>query len=193
MKLRTAAHTAGYVALDAPVEISVGANDWGTVSRARDSKSRMCMVVVSRKARSAEDLLSHELDGQAEAAGRALGYPDCCVSRYAAFAASGDKWPVMLLEVSGAGPFSFWANRLALAWGGAAPTGQLFPCKLNCRAAGTFGKSLNAALRSSGIGKLADSIVFSAKTQVSICLRSGTVRRRRLLRPRRGWRTVTFQ
>jgi hypothetical protein len=112
------------------------------------------------------DLANAELSDSA-AAGRLLGYPECCVEAISVIAGASSQWALHLLR-GHAAPVDARLNRFAAEWGGIGLLGELFPCSLHCRAAAAYAQSLYDAMTSIGMRKLADAARADALTPVDI-------------------------
>ena len=159
----------GYASADAPIDIRPIGEHWGHVEIPQASKGANSsptshgVLVLSRHNSDALQILEEELSGESVDSGRRLGYPECCVAAYPALANRASDWPMALLS-SASVPWSvsMWCNRLASLCGGACPTGELFPCNLQCPAAIQLGKRADFLLRQHGFAKLADEICRQA-------------------------------
>jgi hypothetical protein len=153
----------GYASADAPIDIRLVGAHWGQVESTQPSKtprpSTHSVLVLSRHKSDALQILDEELSGESMDSGRRLGYPECCVAAYPALASRASDWPMALLSrTSDPWSVSMWCNRLASLWGGACPTGELYPCNLQCSAAIRLGKRADFLLRQHGFAELADEI-----------------------------------
>lgn len=159
----------GYASADAPIGIKQVGAHWGQVespqssNAARSLPTTHSVLVLSRYKSDALEVLNEELSGESMESGRRLGYPECCVAAYPALASRASDWPMALLSRACV-PWSvsMWCNRLASQWGGACPTGELYPCNLQCPAAIQLGKRADFLLRQHGFAELADEICRQA-------------------------------
>lgn len=159
----------GYASADAPIDIRLVGAHWGQIESAQSTKTARpsptahSILVISRHKSDALQILDEELSGESMESGRRLGYPECCVAAYPAMASRAADWPVaMLSRASVPWSVSMWCNRLASLWGGACPTGELYPCNLQCPAAIQLGKRADSLLRRHGFAELADEICRQA-------------------------------
>lgn len=152
----------GYSCADAPISISQVGNQWGQIGRppagpVMPATNRI--LVVSPDHKFSEHILDLELFGESSEVGRILGYPDCCVEAYPHLALEAERWPDALMARSHPSlSVSMWCNRLASLWGGTCPTGELFPCSLQCANAIRYGKLADALLHEHGFVPLAEEI-----------------------------------
>lgn len=151
-----------YQCADAPVSITQIGDQWaqvGSTPPAAAVPTTHRMVVVSSDRRLSEHVLDLELHGESSEAGRVLGYPECCVDAYHGLALEARRWPTALIARSPAPlAVSMWCNRLASLWGGTCPTGELFPCSLQCPNAIRYGQLSDTMLRKHGFTLIAEEI-----------------------------------
>jgi hypothetical protein len=168
-QLRHELDVMGYASADAPIDIRPIGAHWGQVESTKASKAACLsppthsVLVLSRHQSDALQILDEELSGESMDSGRHLGYPECCVAAYPGLASRASDWPMALLS-RGSVPWSvsMWCNRLASLWGGACPTGELYPCNLQCSAAIQLGKRADFLLRQHGFEELAEEICRQA-------------------------------
>ena len=160
----------GYASANAPIDIKQVGAHWGQVEShqssndSRPSPTTHSVLVLSRHKLDALQILDEELSGESMDSGRRLGYPECCVAAYPALANRASDWPTALLSrTSVPWSVSMWCNRLASLWGGTCPTGELFPCNLQCPAAIQLGKRADFLLRQHGFAELSDEICRQAR------------------------------
>jgi hypothetical protein len=159
----------GYASADTPIDIRPIGAHWGQVESTKASKAARLsptthsVLVLSRNQSDALRILDEELSGESMDSGRRLGYPECCVAAYPGLASRASDWPMALLSrASVPWSVSMWCNRLASLWGGACPTGELYPCNLECPAAIQLGKRADFLLRQHGFAEIAEEICRQA-------------------------------
>jgi hypothetical protein len=155
----------GMAAVSAPLSRRERGPDWFEFARGPDS-SDLHLLVVATTRTGAEEIVAAEFDGRSLDSGRLLEYPSCCVDAYAELSRQGDYWPSHYLKQSNI--VSPWCNRLIYLWGDCCPTGELFPCTLNCRHAVALGKSNMDVLTTLGLGRLRAAICERAMAPLSI-------------------------
>jgi hypothetical protein len=150
----------GYECMGAPISITQVGSHWGQlVPNGTIATTSHRILVASVDSKYAEYTLSLELHGESSEAGRLLGYPECCVDAYESLAREAQRWPDVLLARSPEPlTVSMWCNRLASLWGGTCPTGELFPCSLQCPHAISYGKLADKLLRENDCELLANEI-----------------------------------
>ncbi len=153
----------GYCGAKSPISISAVGAHWGQLDRLPDAESTIgfthTVLVFGSKPEVVSETLAEELRGDSTVVGRLLGYPECCVDAYPALSEVALSWPAHLIErTSPRLTVSMWCNRLASLWGGTCPTGELFPCNLNCPNAVRYGQRADKLLRDHGFGRLAAEI-----------------------------------
>jgi hypothetical protein len=140
-----------------------------------ETESSSTLVTLASTSTVAQKLLRMELH-DAQAAGRELGYPACCVDAFARLIEAGSQWPFSLLATA-ASPtarVNMRCNRFAADWGGMGLIGELFPCSLECAAAAAYADNLLGAARRAGLARLCDRAESDALTPVEI-LSDGTI------------------
>ena len=151
-----------YSCADAPIAITQVGEQWGQVDRvpaSSDAPPSHQILVISADQSLADRTLEMELFGESSDVGRQLGYPECCVAAYPRLAHDAPRWPDTLMARS-PDPLtvSMWCNRLSSLWGGTCPTGELFPCSLQCPNAIRYGQLADSLLREHGFELLAEEI-----------------------------------
>jgi hypothetical protein len=112
------------------------------------------LVVISHSS-NASEILGAELTDPV-AAGKLLGYPECCAQSVTILSSIARDWPLKLLSGLPSGSFvNARLNRFAAEWGGTSLIGELFPCCLECRAAAAYSQSLYDAACALGLTRLA--------------------------------------
>ncbi len=169
-KLRPKLNAMGYASADAPIAVKQIGPNWGQLEPVDPSSSSgpvlptHRIVLISQQKSCAAQILEEEMSGESTESGRQLGYPECCVAAYPALARSASDWPTVMLSRSRPSlSVSMWCNRLSSLWGGACPTGELYPCSLRCSAAIQLGKRADALLRQHGFAHLAQEILRQAR------------------------------
>lgn len=156
----------GYFSAEAPIAITQVGDQWGQVDRLpTDSATGAThqILVISSDQATADRTLDLELFGESSDVGQLLGYPECCVAAYPKLAHEAQRWPETLMARSPEPlTVSMWCNRLASLWGGTCPTGELFPCSLECPNAIQYGQLADRVLREHGFTPLADEILRQA-------------------------------
>ena len=159
----------GYHCASADLLITQVGSHWGQIASVeRDSREASHRVlVVSANRDLSRQVLQMELFGESRDVGQALGYPECCVRAYPSLAQDAEHWPNTIIERSHRpGHVSMWCNRLASLWGGTCPTGELFPCSLECDNAIEYGRLADRLLREHGFSLLADEICHQARRPI---------------------------
>lgn len=156
---------AGQAALSAPLSRSQRGPDWFELERGDASSNKHLLVVATDRA-IAEELVDAEFDGRFGDSGRLLEYPACCVDAYGLVTERLDYWPSYYLAQSNV--VSPWCNRLTYLWGECCPTGELFPCSLNCSHAITMGKNNMDVLTTVGLERLRQEICVRSLTPLSV-------------------------
>lgn len=156
---------AGQVASLKPLSRSLRGPDWFEFVRG-DASSDDYLIVVSADRAIAEELVDAEFDGRFYDSGRLLEYPLCCIDAYSKLSEQSDYWPSYYLRQSNA--VSAWCNRLVYLWGDCCPTGELFPCSLNCSHAVELGKLHMDVLTNLGLGRLRKEICARATAPLSV-------------------------
>lgn len=156
---------AGLTAVLAPLTRRERGPDWFDFRRG-DACSDEQLLVLATDGAVAEEIADAEFDGRFRDSGRLLEYPSCCVEAYGKVSAQLDYWPSYYLDRSDV--VSPWCNRLIYLWGECCPTGELFPCSLNCKQAVTLGKSNMDVLTAVGLGRLRLVICEKAMAPLSI-------------------------
>lgn len=156
----------GYQCASADLLITQVGSHWGQIASAQGDSCEAShrVLVVSANRDLSTQVLQMELFGESRDVGEALGYPDCCVTAYPSLARAAEHWPITMIERSRRpGQVSMWCNRLASLWGGTCPTGELFPCSLECENAIEYGRLADRLLREHGFSILADEISKQAR------------------------------
>lgn len=156
---------AGQAAVLVPLSRRQRGPDWFEFARG-DASSDDQLLVIAKDQALAEELVDAEFDGRFCDSGRLLEYPACCVDAYGMLLEHTDYWPSYYLGQSNI--VSPWCNRLIYLWGECCPTGELFPCSLNCPHAVTLGKRNMNVLTKVGLGRLRDEICARAKVPLSV-------------------------
>lgn len=164
-RLAEAAAGDGFALASANVRIRTDADTWGDFAQQGEDSSAAVMLVLAPHAASAQALLSDELEGRCDRVGALLGYPACCVSRHASIVGP-EGWARALVARSGPGPYPHTANRLAIFRRGLSPIGELYPCSLHCAEAAHLGARGIAALRATGLVRLAESVEEDSLAEV---------------------------
>ena len=159
----------GFASVRNPVAVQPHGNDWSQFepTEASTSSSAHEMVVLGRDLSLVRRVADLELNGEGWEVGRLLEYPDCCIEGYHELSQATSGWPEVMMQRSD-DPFRInaWCNRFASLWGGVCPTGELFPCSLNCNKAVELGKDGDAALRELGLDGIADEILRQSKIDI---------------------------
>jgi hypothetical protein len=156
---------AGQAALLSPLRRRQRGPDWFEFSRG-DPSSHDHLIVVAKNHTLAEELIDAEFDGRFLDSGRLLEYPSCCVDAYIMLSERSDYWPSYYLGQSDV--VSAWCNRLVYLWGACCPTGELFPCNLNCSHAVMLGKRNMDVLTKVGLSRLREEIWTRATMPLSV-------------------------
>lgn len=159
----------GYASANTAIDIKQIGAHWGQIGSIESSQelsslqTTHSLVVLSKHKTDALQILNEELSGESVESGRRLGYPECCIAAYPSLASYASDWPMAMLKNSSL-PWSVskWCNRLASLWGGACPTGELYPCSLQCSAAIQLGKRADFLLREHGFTEIANEICRQA-------------------------------
>ena len=126
------------------------------------------LVIISSQTGLAKSVIDWELEGVANLAGLALGYPECCVKAYQKVCKYTSRWGLYYFDRDGAGPHEPWANRLTIGWGGVSPIGELYPCSLRCPSAIRIGRLALSLLQEYKLIRLYDNIEKHANQNVFI-------------------------
>ena len=90
-----------------------------------------------------------------EKSGYLLGYPKCCIERWAKLNLT-QYWTLYLLEnLNDVSCFSLFNNRLVTEIGGVSLIGEMFPCSLMCKKSKRIGEDSYNSLKKIGFSKLA--------------------------------------
>lgn len=157
--------SAGQAAKSTPLSRRRLGTDWFEFARG-DVSSDYHLLVVAADHAVAEELIDAEFEGRFYDSGRLLEYPACCVNAYGKLSEQSDYWPSYYLGQSNVA--SAWCNRLVYLWGECCPTGELFPCSLNCSHAVKLGKGNMDVLTKVGLGRLREEIFARAKAPLSV-------------------------
>ena len=145
-------------------------NTWATIhsEKTNNTLSKNYLITIGKSKN--ETFLAHkyEIEGNTTEIGRLLGYPSCCVKAYDIISNFFEKWPLYYLNIDGPGLHSNLANRLAIAWGGISPIGELYPCSLECQNAKKLGQSFFSATKELGFSKLHQELLLYSKNNVEI-------------------------
>jgi hypothetical protein len=139
--------------------------DWFEFARS-DASSDYQLLVVATDSVVAEELVHAEFDGRFRDSGSLLEYPPCCVDAYGKLSGDLEYWPSYYLRQSNV--VSPWCNRLVYLWGKCCPTGELFPCSLNCSHAVALGKKNMDVLSALGLERLRQEICARAAEPLSV-------------------------
>lgn len=139
--------------------------DWFEFARG-DASSDYHLLVVAADHAVVEELVDAEFEGRFYDSGRLLQYPACCVDAYGKLSEQSNYWPSYYIGQSDV--VSAWCNRLVYLWGECCPTGELFPCSLNCSRAVKLGKENMDVFTKVGLGRLRQEIFARAKAPLSI-------------------------
>ncbi len=162
-QFRTCLEAMGYCGAESRISITQVGDNWGQIDAIGDVRGGASdthrLLVMAEDRATCGHVLELELSGDSADVGRLLGYPPCCVDAYADLAATAKAWPDALIAKS-PHPLnvSLWCNRLASLWGGTCPTGELFPCSLQCPNAIRYGQRSDVLLRQHGFAPLAAEI-----------------------------------
>lgn len=148
-----------------PLERAKKGEDWLNFTLG-SANSDYQMLVTSTNPQIAENVIDAEFSGNSRVSGKLLGYPLCCVTAYDEISDNHKYWPNFYLKQTNY--ISPWCNRFALLWGGCCPTGELFPCSLNCKQAIAMGKNNINELKRAGLGRLALMIWHQANEPLSL-------------------------
>jgi hypothetical protein len=158
-----------------PVICDSKGNKWNAIKRAQGNpaKPSNVLISISSDVKVSNKINDSELDGEAQAVGKLLGYPECCVQNYSSLSFAESSWALKILNSSNRKPYPFQNNRLISHLGGISPLGELFPCSFDCKSSEAFSDLALKHLSKMGMSRLVENIETNARRKVYIDHLSG--------------------